>query len=350
MLATGTKATATPAADSQDAEVGLHWKQIVGPLEPFLESVSEQLAEQVQAFDPELASLAEYTLQGQGKRLRPSLVGLVGEALGRITENHVRVAVIIEMVHLATLVHDDVMDEAALRRGRLTVAARWGNETAVLFGDCLFAQALKWAAGFPTPEVCRAVAQATQVVCTGEILQTRYRRDFALSYQHYDRILAMKTGELFALACDLGAWSSAAEPVVRQVLRRFGLVFGTAYQLYDDCLDLVGEERLAGKSLGTDLAKGKLTLPVLLAWHRAEAEDRRRLERWIRHWTPGHLPRIRAFLERYQTVPAALAAVHEHLARARHELKQLPDTVQTRGLASVTDYLARQTDRLAGAS
>jgi len=347
MLATGTKATAAPAADSQDAEVGLLWKRIVGPLEGFLEQVSAQLVEQVRSFDPALSDLAEYTLQGPGKQLRPTLVGLAGHALGRTSDDHVRVAVIIEMVHLATLVHDDVMDEAALRRGRQTVAARWGNETAVLFGDCLFAQALTQAAAFPTPEVCRTVAQATQVVCTGEILQTRYRRDFTLSQEHYRRILAMKTGELFALACDLGAWCSGARPEVRQGLRRFGLVFGTAYQLYDDCLDLMGEERVAGKSLGTDLSKGKLTLPVLLAWARADDQDRRRLERWIREWHPRHLPELRRMLHQYRAFPAALDEVHLHLNRARQELDNLPGPLQTDGLKAAAEFLARQTDQLA---
>ena len=121
---------------------------------------------------------AEYALNGQGKHLRPALVALTANALGKVNDAHVTVAVIIEMVHLATLVHDDVMDEAEIRRGRLTLAANWGNEIAVLFGDCLFAQALKLAASFPTPDVCRAVAMATNTVCSGEILQTQHRRDF----------------------------------------------------------------------------------------------------------------------------------------------------------------------------
>ncbi|MGA4643694.1 polyprenyl synthetase family protein [Limisphaera sp. 4302-co] len=346
MLATGTKATATPAADSRDAEVGLLWKRITGPLEGFLDQVSAHLVGQVRSFDPELTGLAEYTLQGTGKQLRPTLVGLVGQALGGTTEEHVRVAVIIEMIHLATLVHDDVMDEASLRRGRLTVAARWGNETAVLFGDCLFAQALVQAASFPTPEVCRTVAQATQVVCTGEILQTRYRRDFERSRHSYRRILEMKTGELFALACELGAWCSRAPAGVREGLRRFGLAFGTAYQLYDDCLDLLGEEQRAGKSLGTDLAKGKLTLPILLAWERADARDRSRLERWIREWHPQYLPRLRQLLDRYQALPGALAEVHDHLTRAGRELAHLPAPVQKEGLRAAAEFLARQTDNL----
>ena len=175
------------------------WKQIVQPLEPFLQAVAERLAEQVQAFDADLACYAEYALTGQGKHLRPALVGLSAGATGGINDAHISVAAIIEMVHLATLVHDDVMDEAILRRGRPTLAANWGNELSVLFGDCLFAHALKLAASFPTPDICRAVASATNTVCSGEIVQTQQRCNFGISRADYFKVLEMKTGELFAL-------------------------------------------------------------------------------------------------------------------------------------------------------
>src|SRR5258705_4901864 len=125
--------------------------------------------------------------------------------MGKPNDSNLTVAVIIEMVHLATLVHDDVMDEAEIRRGRLTFAANWGNEIAVLSGNCLFAHALKLAASSPTPEICRAVAMATNTVCSGEILQTQQRRNFQFSRSEYFKVLEMKTAELFALSCDLGA-------------------------------------------------------------------------------------------------------------------------------------------------
>ena len=151
------------------------WKQIVSSAEPFLQNVARSLADQIQAFDPEIAVYAKYALTGQGKQLRPALVALSAGATGEINDSHVLAAVIIEMVHLATLVHDDVMDEAGIRRGKPTLAANWGNEISVLVGDCLFAHALKVAASFPTPDICRAVAAATNTVCSGEILQTQRR-------------------------------------------------------------------------------------------------------------------------------------------------------------------------------
>ena len=274
------------------------WKEIVEPVEPFLEAVSQRLATQVNEFDPALAPYAEYALTGNGKHLRPTLVALAANSLGKVNEDHVTVAVIIEMVHLATLVHDDIMDEAEIRRGQLTLAANWGNEIAVLFGDCLFAQALKLAASFPTPEVCRAVATSTNTVCSGEILQTRHRRSFERSRREYFRVLEMKTAELFALSCEMAAHLSGASEKERSAMRQFGLSFGTAYQIYDDCVDLFGTEAAAGKSLGTDLAKGKLTLPLLLAWERATPVERTRLEEMIQNWQPPYLRRVSELLAR----------------------------------------------------
>lgn len=346
MLAAGTKAVAAPIAEPPDAAAGQLWKQIVGPVEPFLDAVAARLAEQVNAFEPGLRPYADYALNGQGKQLRPALVALTARALGKVSEAHVTTAVIIEMVHLATLVHDDVMDEAEIRRGRLTLAANWGNEIAVLFGDCLFAKALELAASFPTPEVCRAVAAATNTVCAGEILQTQHRRNFPISQKEYFKVLEMKTAELFALSCDLGAFTSGAKPAERAALRNFGMAFGTAYQLYDDCLDLFGVESKAGKSLGTDLAKGKLTLPVLRLWEEASPADRARLEGLVQDWKPGALDRVLTLLNRYGTLPPSLATVHEHLDRACQALAGLPASDGRAGLLGAAEFLAREADAL----
>jgi octaprenyl-diphosphate synthase len=346
MLAVQSKvAAASPAAGAR-IESSSSWKQIVEPVEPFLDAVSRRLAEQVNAFDPALAQYAEYALTGNGKQLRPTLVALAANSFGKIEDSHVTVAAIIEMVHLATLVHDDVMDEAEIRRGKLTLGANWGNEIAVLFGDCLFAHALKLAASFPTPEICRAVASATNTVCSGEILQTRHRRNFELSLKEYFRVLEMKTAELFGLSCDMAAFLGNATPAQRTALREFGMAFGTAYQIYDDCVDLFGTEKDAGKSLGTDLAKGKLTYPVLLAWERATAEDRTKLEALVGNWQPGALGEVNQLLARYQTLRPTLELIERYLGQARQSLRSLPESVGRAGLLGVTDYLAQQTTAL----
>src|SRR5258708_12833632 len=232
MLAADSKVVSSPVEESSRAQPAQSWKHIIDPVEPVLEAVSHRLVQQVKTFDPDIVPYADYALNGQGKHLRPALVALTAQALGRPNEAHVTVAVIIEMVHLATLVHDDIMDEAEIRRGRLTLAANWGNDLAVLFGDCLFARALTLAAGFPTPDICRAVAMATNTVCSGEILQTQHKRDFSFSCEQYFKVLEMKTAELFALSCELSAFLSNATTEQRSALRRFSLSSGTPYQIF----------------------------------------------------------------------------------------------------------------------
>src|SRR5882672_4828706 len=238
MLATEPGAVVDPNPMAPPANNSLAWKQIIAPAEPFLQAVADRLKEQIHAFERDIATYAEYALTNQGKQMRPALVALSGGATGKTDDAHVLVAVIIEMVHLATLVHDDVMDEASIRRNRPTLAANWGNEISVLLGDCLFAHAVELAASFPTTEICRAVSAATNTVCSGEILQTQSRKNFEITREQYFKMLRMKTGELFALSCDLGAYLSGAGLPVRGSLRHFGLAIGTAYQIFDDCLDL----------------------------------------------------------------------------------------------------------------
>ena len=346
MLAAETK-RARAEANSPNANPNGSWKKIVEHIAPFLQTVNERLSQQVNDFDPQIVPYAQYALNGNGKHLRPALVALSADAAGKAGDAHVTAAVIIEMVHLATLVHDDVMDEAEIRRGSPTLAANWGNEIAVLFGDCLFAQALKLAASFPTPEVCRAVAMATNTVCTGEILQTQHRRNFELSRREYFRVIEMKTAELFTLSCDLAAFLGGAKPKQRAALREFGAAFGTAYQVYDDCVDLFGTESEAGKSLGTDLAKGKLTWPVLLAWERANAGDKAQLESLIQNWLPGNFSAVNELLAKYGTFEPSLAVAEKYLGQARQALRILPESDGRAGLLQLADFLAQQIETLA---
>ncbi|EEF57342.1 polyprenyl synthetase family protein [Pedosphaera parvula] len=346
MFAADTRAVVVPVTGASQKETHATWKHIAEPVEPFLEAVAQRLEKQVREFDPAIVPYAEYALTGQGKQLRPALVALSANASGTLNDSHVTIAVIIEMVHLATLVHDDVMDEAEIRRGRLTLAANWGNEIAVLFGDCLFAHALKLAASFPTPEICRAVAMATNTVCSGEILQTQQRRNFQFSQPEYFKVLEMKTAELFALSCDLGACLTGAPAVQRNGLRQFGMALGTAYQLYDDCLDLFGSEAAAGKSLGTDLAKGKLTLPILLAWEQATVEEKATLQGNILKWEPGHFAPVIELLRKYKTFAKSVEIINQYLEKSRQTLKVLPESANQAGLIGLTEFLARQTEKL----
>ncbi len=332
----------TPTRTADPACEAAVWEQIVDPVRPFLDRVSYQLVAQVEAFEPEIVEYARYALDNRGKQLRSALIALASGAVGRVTEELVTVAVIIEMIHLATLVHDDVMDGALLRRRRSTLAARWGNEVSVLLGDCLFAHALKLAAGFSTTEVCRAVADATGIVCGGEILQTHRRGRWNLTRAEYFRVLAMKTAELFALACELGAKLGGGTVEQQRALRRYGLALGTAYQIYDDCLDVFGAEGEAGKSLGTDLANGKPTLPVLIYLENAGLEERSELIGWLENWHPELLAGVRDRLERAGVLVGSAEVIREFLSEAVAAVEGLPATPSRSALNQFSEFLSQR--------
>lgn len=348
MLAPDANLTNTLAVTLPPPESPVDWRQIVSPVQPFLDAVTVRLGEQVDAFDPEIAPYAKYALTNQGKHLRPALVALSGGSIqpeGDM-DDLITVAVIIEMIHLATLVHDDIMDMAEMRRQRPTLAANWGNQISVLLGDCLFAHALKLAASFPTTEVCRAVSSATNTVCSGEILQTHRRGKLDMARSEYFKILSMKTGELFALSCDLGAHLSKASATQRKALREYGMALGTAYQIYDDCVDLFDSEDRAGKSLGTDLASGKVTLPLLVVLEKCTPAERTQLEQWLQAWQPEYQEGVGALLERYDALTISRQVIEQHLMEARQQLKNLPLTPGRQALQALTDFLAQQTNGL----
>jgi octaprenyl-diphosphate synthase len=326
------------------AELGLSWRRIVQPVESFLELTARRLGDQVSAFEAEIAPYAQYALSNQGKQLRPALVALSAGRSRHISEEDlVTVAVIIEMIHLATLVHDDVMDDASIRRQRPTLARNWGNPISVLLGDCLFAHALRLAAGFPTTEVCQAVASATRTVCSGEILQTIRQGQLELARPEYFRILRMKTGELFALSCDMGAWVAGADEAERATFREFGLHLGTAYQLYDDCLDIFGAETVVGKSLGTDLANGKLTLPVLVAMERANSADGTRIRELLSAWNVHHVNEFVGILEKQGALGESQRVIHHFLDLASGSLQLLRNPAVQPALQGLCAFLAQQT-------
>jgi len=263
---TGVTAIASPASTLAE---------VARLVQPHLEQVEMRIAEQAAAFDPALEGYVMYAVGSRGKRLRPLLALLAGGATGRINSNHVDLAVIVELIHIATLVHDDVMDEAERRRSQPTANARWGNSLSVLLGDCLFAHALTLSTNFENADIGRTIARTATTVCSGEMIQTQRRFDLNLTVQDYLRIVQMKTGSLFSAAAELAALiSEAAEPNVIETFKNFGVQVGTAYQIYDDCVDLAGNESATGKTLGTDLRKGKFTLPVLIFLRSASEFER----------------------------------------------------------------------------
>ncbi len=272
--------------------------RVFEPVQSQLDEVDRRITAQTAAFDPAIEGYVAYAIGGGGKRLRPLLALLSGGATGSLGSGHVDLAVIVELIHLATLVHDDIMDEAERRRSQPTVNARWGNSLSVLLGDVLFAHALNLATDFDDTHISRTIARTATEVCSGEMIQTQRRFDLQLSREDYFRIIGMKTGSLFACAAELGAVISGAPEETVARMKSFGARIGTAYQIYDDCLDIAGSEAETGKTLGTDLRKGKLTLPVLTLLESASTFDR---ERCCSLVLEGKLEEVTALLQNSPT-------------------------------------------------
>ncbi|MDR1010932.1 MAG: polyprenyl synthetase family protein [Opitutaceae bacterium] len=234
-------------------------------LKPQMTRLDTFLHGQMTGFEPEIRPMAEYCIDTSGKRIRPALVFLSGwtgsaEAAPR---ELIRAAAVVELVHLATLVHDDIMDGAELRRNRHTATREYGAEAAVLLGDALLAHAVRLAAQFPTTEVCAEVSASTRKVCAGEIIQTMRRGTANITLADYQRIIDLKTAELFRVSCFLGGRLAGHPPPFCNAAAEFGRRLGVAYQIYDDLADFFGDEKRIGKTLGTDLASGKITLPLI---------------------------------------------------------------------------------------
>ena len=314
--------------------------RLLDPIGAELIRVEEALASQVRGFEPGVNDYIQYVLGGIGKRLRPALALLAGGATGGIGEGHINLGVIVELIHVATLVHDDVLDEAELRHGLPTSNSRWGNEISVLLGDCLFAHSLRLAAAYPTTTVCRRVSEATNTVCSGEILQTQRRFDLDLTLAQYLNIINMKTGALFAVSCELGALLNAAPPEVVKGYTEFGSNLGIAYQIYDDCVDIFGQERQAGKSLGTDMKKGKLTLPFLLLLQHAGNANRRELGEMIFRDEPSERSRLIDLVMGNGVVSESLLTIDSYVSRAEANLAGLPVNTYSKTLAGLLHFIS----------
>ncbi len=310
-------------------------------INPHLYAVEEHIRAQARAFDPGVEGYIAYACESKGKRLRPALALLSGGAAGSITAAHVDLAVIVELIHVATLVHDDIIDGAELRRSQPTANARWGSSLSVLLGDCLFSHALKLSTQFHHNEVSRRLADASVQVCSGEILQSQRRFDLKLSIPEYYRIIEMKTAALFAAAAELGAFLSDSSPERIGGAKQYGLRLGTAYQVYDDILDFTGTEETVGKTLRTDLGKGKLTLPLLLLLQNCAPEEQAHISGLILRADNESMDALVAMVRERGALAQSVAASRKLVGESRDALKVFSKSKHRDALDDVAAYLDR---------
>ena len=314
-------------------------KQTFELINTHLYTVEERIRLQARAFDPAVEGYVAYAVESSGKRLRPALAVLSGGATGNISNSHIDLAVVVELIHAATLVHDDILDGADKRRGQPTANAKWGNAISVLLGDCLFAHALKLSTTFANSEVARQLANSASDVCSGEIIQTQRRFDLKLSVPDYYKIIEMKTAALFASATELGAFLNDAAPEVISAMKVYGMRLGSAYQIYDDCMDLVGDESKAGKTLGSDLRKGKLTLPILHLLQVSSEEERHRLSEVILNGEDADINRLVDRAIEIGAVKFAVGTGRKMLREAQEALSIVPANKYRDSLGSLCTTL-----------
>jgi octaprenyl-diphosphate synthase len=313
--------------------------RLFAPIVADLAEVDRRLQSELRHPNPFIDELAQHSFRMGGKRLRPALLLLAAKAVGRVTDEHRTLAAVVEMIHTATLVHDDVLDEADVRRHLDTVNARWNNQTSVLLGDFLFTHAFYLASTLETTYGCRAIGEATNTVCEGELRQTASAGNFWLPREEYLAIIEAKTAELCACCCRLGAHYAGADSDLEESLRVFGRKLGMAFQIVDDLLDLEGEEETTGKSLGTDLAHRKMTLPLILLRDQLSDQELSRLQGLFEESDPEHNGMLLAWLEESCALQAARLLAERYAMEAAGTLNALVESDAKRTLVELCRFV-----------
>jgi len=285
-------------------------------------TICERLSSQVALID----QIANYIISAGGKRIRPRLVLLFSDALGYEGPERYELAAIVEFIHTATLLHDDVVDESSLRRGRATANAKFGNAASVLVGDFLYSRAFQMMVSVNRMRVLDVLANATNVIAEGEVLQLMNMHDADLSVADYLRVIRFKTAKLFEASARLGAVLGNAEPCIEESCADYGRSLGTAFQLIDDLLDYGGDPHAMGKSVGDDLREGKATLPLLYAMERGSPAERELIRAAIEQGEVQRLPEIVSVVRRTGALDATRAMAQLESNQARDCLAVLPQS------------------------
>lgn len=316
-------------------------KGLYEPIQSEIDRVEETLRRELANENPFVARLLEHSTKFHGKRVRPALLFLSAHILGEAREIHVALGAVVEMLHNATLVHDDVLDEALLRRRVKTLNNVWGNEASILFGDYLFAKAYALCAKLHNREANLILARTVEEMCVGELSQIATKFDFEMDEDRYLQVIRFKTASLFSTACRLGSVGNSAEPAAVEALARYGDAVGIAFQIVDDCLDLTGDEREVGKSLGTDLEKGKLTLPVIKLLRDLPPRERKEIQDVLASRN-GHADKKGAILPLIQErdiLSYTMRRATEWVERAKESLRPLRDSACAASLATLADFI-----------
>jgi octaprenyl-diphosphate synthase len=326
-----------------DRVAGRQWLDLLyEPIREDLAKFEDLLRAELRSDYPLVDQLAKHGFRLGGKRLRPALLLLSAKAAGGVKHEHLVLAVVVEMIHTATLVHDDVLDAASLRRHLETVNARWGGQASVLLGDFLFTHAFYLASTLSSTFACQTIGRATNIVCEGELRQIASSGNLALGEQEYLGIIEAKTAELCACCCQLGARYADADGAVEAALARYGRGLGIAFQIVDDLLDLIGDEATTGKSLGTDLEQQKLTLPLIRLLAQLDDARRREAVRVLQGADDLRREALEGWLQDSDALTYSRHKAVEYAQQARSELDCLAPSAAKSVLSQLTEFVVER--------
>ncbi|MEK7756282.1 MAG: polyprenyl synthetase family protein, partial [Planctomycetota bacterium] len=323
---------------------------VSSPLTDLYTPIRDEFAVVERIFDEEIAGdldfingLCDTVRSYRGKMLRPAMLLLAGKATGELSNAHRTLAAVVEMVHMATLVHDDVLDEAVERRRRPTIASIAGNTAAVLLGDYLISHAFHLCSRLKSQYASRRIGATTNTVCEGELLQNHHRGDLELTENIYFEIIRRKTGALTAVSAELGGKLAGAGDGLVRSLYAYGMSAGVAFQIIDDVLDIVGDESRVGKTLGLDLTGGNLTLPVIHGLAHADRSTAAALRDLLGRARPGGTEHLRALLEQTQSIAYAVETARRSVEDAVSQLDLVPHSDAKQSLVAMAEFIvARQ--------
>ena len=313
--------------------------KVMGACSEDLKLVEEHISEMFRNENPLVQAIGHYLLNSGGKRLRPLFLLLSARLSGNTGADNIALAGIVEVIHTASLLHDDVVDKAELRRGEPSANAIWGNAAVVLAGDYLYSNALKYALTFAEIRIIKALSSAITQMTEGELLQLNRSGDINITEDEYLRVVSAKTGALFSEACRVGAILGGVDAAREEALAQYGMNVGIAFQMVDDMLDYVARQDDLGKRLGKDLQEGKITLPLIYLLKAVNATERAEIKEVVEgDATDEDLKLILALIERYGVLDDATAHAASVVARAKSSLDVFADSEEKSLLMDIAEY------------
>ena len=295
-----------------------------------------------------ILQMSNSLLESGGKRLRPALVILSAKAASATGESScnqdelIRLATAVELIHMGSLIHDDIIDGATLRRSKPSINAKMGDDISIVFGDYIYSKAFELIGKCRNPDVFECICQAIHVMCEGELIQVCQRGNLDLSKDNYIAIVRKKTASLFAASCHAGTILGNHSQIIQTTLKEFGLNFGIAFQIIDDCRDIVSGEKVLGKQPGQDVAAGDMTLPLLNLLEVIGPTERCEVKRILESAIDKHsLEKIRKMLVGTNALDSTQEAALYYIGCAKHKLNELKDSAYKRSLGYLTDYVAQ---------